>query len=205
MTAGVSLESPPGQAGELGAHMNTARVLDLVERLLITAEHPDITAVDRYGPDLGPWGPTVTQSKVKHITGIKVTHRSTATASLWEAVWPGEQPVPTPEVMPEPSRRATRLLILAARLLDHAKPQQLRGWRLVALPDLGLDTERGVVPSGLSVVTAGGQSLLLRATSTGPTVGSEPAEEPFPDYVIPEGVRTCLREASAANAAPKSA
>ena len=195
----LPLDSRP-QVRKLGATMTT--VLDVIERLLIAAEHPDIVSIDRYGPDLGPWGPTVEQSKVKAISGVKVTHQSTATASLWEAIWPGEQPVTAPAELPAPARRAPRLLILAAQLLDQAKPEQFRAWRLVSLPDIGLAEDQGVMPFGLSIALANGSKMLLRATSTGPTVGNEPTEEPFPNYVIPERVRTCLREASAANAAP---
>lgn len=167
--------------------MNTEHVLDLIEQLYASAKHPDITAIERYGPGLGPWGPSKEESKVASITGIKVTYQSTATASLWGAVWPGGQPVPAPEALP-PARRAARLLVFTAQLLDHAKPGQLTSWQLLALPGLGPDSEQGVMPAGLGVVTADGSKLLLRSSSTGPTVGFEPAEEPFPDYVIPSGV-----------------
>ena len=176
-------------------------VLDVVERLLVAAEHPDIARIDRYGPDLGPWGPTVEQSRVKTISGVKVTYQSTATASLWEAVWPGEQPIGDNTVVPAVTRRAARLLILAAQLLDVAKPEQFRAWRLVSLPGIGLPADQGVLPSGLSIVLTDGSKVLLRATAAGPTLGAEPTEDPFPDYVFPEGVKTCLREANAANAA----
>jgi hypothetical protein len=195
------LHSPVQAGSTLGARMDTTQVLDVIEQLLAAARHPDIAAIERYGPGLGPWGPTVEESKAKSITGVKVTYQSTASASLWEAVWPGGQPVPAPTDLP-PSRRASRLLVFAAQLLDYAKPDQLRSWQLLALPGLGPDSEQGVTPTGLGVVTTSGTKLLLRSTSTGPTVGTEPAEDPFPDYVIPEGVRTCLREANAASAAP---
>jgi hypothetical protein len=175
-------------------------VLDLLEQLLHAARHPDITAIEQYGPGLGPWGPTVAESKVPAITGVQVTYQSTATASLWEAVWPDGKPVHTP-AMPPPNRRAPRLLIFTAQLLDYAKPEQFRSWQLLALPDIGLQTEQGVMPAGLGIVTASGAKVLLRATATGPTAGQEPAVEPFPGYTIPEGVRTCLREANAASAA----
>lgn len=175
------------------------QALDVIERLLAAARHPDITAVARYGPGLGPWGPTSQASKVKAITGVRVTFQSTATASLWEAVWPDPAPVPVPD-MPAPSRRAQRLLLLAAALLDHAKPDQFRAWQLVTLPGLGLEDERGVMPSGLLLTDTSGKQFLLRATATGPTVGAEPAAEPFPDWAIPEEVRGCLQQANAASA-----
>lgn len=183
--------------------MESAQVLDVVERLLRAAQHPDITAVERYGPRLGPWGPSVEQSKVKKITGVKVIYRSTATASLWEAVWPGEKAIPPPAQIPPPNRRAPRLLLFVAQLLDYGKPEQFQSWQLVSLPAIGLDADRDVMPGGLSVVVADGSKMLLRATATGPTDGHEPVEEPFPDYTIPEGVRTCLHEANATSAAPE--
>lgn len=177
----------------MGANVSKSPILDIIERLLIAAEHPDIVAVERYGPGDGPWGPDVPTSKAKAITGVKVKYQSTATASLWEAVWPGEQPMPAPAVMPLPTQnRAPRLAIFVARLLDVAQPEQFQAWRLVSLPGVGLPGDHGVLPFGLSIATAGGSKMLLRATATGPTVGFEPESEPFPDYVIPEEVKTCL-------------
>lgn len=183
--------------------MATVSVLDMIERLLKTADHPDIVKIERYGPGKGPWGPNVAESKVQHITGIRVAHQSTATASLWEAVWPGEQPVEAPEVAPAPRQnRAPRLLLLAKQLLDAAKPDQLRGWRLVTLPNLGNPARQEGLPFGLSLVDADGKQHLLRTSATGPTLGAEPESEPFPDYVIPEKVRTCLNGSSTTKTNP---
>jgi hypothetical protein len=185
--------SPTFNGGAVGAKM---QVLDTIERLLTAADHPDIVKVERYGPGDGPWGPTVQESKVKHITGVKVTHQSTATASVWEAIWPGEQPVDPPTTLPAPrSARAPRLLILVSQLLDVAQPETLKAWRLVTLPDLG--ATGSTLPAGLSLVDRDGGRLLLRATATGPTVGDEPTVDPFPDYVIPEEVKTCLQPSAA--------
>jgi hypothetical protein len=44
------------------------------------------------------------------------------------------------------------------------------------------------MPFGLGLIFADGSKYVLRATSTGPTVGLEPTEEQFPDYVIPAGI-----------------
>jgi hypothetical protein len=184
--------------------MGTTPILDLVERLLRAARHPDITDIRRYGPGHGPWGPTAEKSKVKAITGVKVTHQSTSTAMLWEAVDPDAVPVSAPP-MPPPARRAIRLPLFVARLLDVAQPTQLRSWQLAASPHVGLEAERGVVPYGLMLVGVDGSRTLLMCSATGPTVGREPTEEPFPDYTIPEEVKTCLQEADAASAAPASA
>jgi hypothetical protein len=178
-----------------GGHVS--QVLDVIETLLRAAEHPDITAVERYGPGLGPWGPSVSQSKVKAISGVTVRHQSTATASIWEAVWPGEEPADPPAVLPPPRQnRAPRLAVFVAQLLDAAQPAQFQAWRLVTLPDLGSAGQAGL-PFGVSVVEAGGKRTLLRVTATGPMVGADPLEEPFPDYVIPEGVKTCLGSGTA--------
>jgi hypothetical protein len=179
-----------------------SQVLDVVERLLLAAEHPDIVKVSRYGPDLGPWGPTVEQSKVKRISGVKVTFSSTATASLYEAVEPDEVPVDAPATALSPARRAPRLAILCAQLLDAARPPQFKAWRLVSFPRIGLEAERGVMPFGVSIVLADGSRALLCASSTGPTAGSEPVDEPFPGYTIPEGVKQACRTASAVSAEP---
>lgn len=183
-----------------GGPVTTSPALDLVEQLIVAARHPDIAAIERYGPGQGPWGPTVEKSTAKSITGVLVKYQSSATASLWEAVWPDAAPVPAPDNLP-PNRRAPRLPVFVAQLLDYAKPEQVLSWHLLAGPGVGLDSEQGVMPFGLGLVLADGSRHVLRATATGPTVGLEPTAEPFPEYVIPEGVRTCLT-ASAASAAP---
>lgn len=176
-----------------------SQVLDVIERLLVAAEHPDIVEVERYGPGGGVWGPTVEQSRAKQISGLRVVHRSSATASLWEAVWPGEQPATAPAEASTPRQnRAPRLAQFVAQLLDVAKPEQFTAWRLVTLPGLGTANEQAGMPFGLSIVTTTGP-VLLRTTATGPTAGDEPAAEPFPEYVIPDGVRTCLTAAPAGN------
>ncbi len=175
--------------------MQPSPLLDLLERLLAAADHPDIVKIERYGPGQGPWGPDADQSKVKSITGIKVTHQSSATASIWLAQWPGEeQPIEAPAESPSPRpNRAPRLAILVKQLLDVAQPAELKAWRIVKLPGLGRPDTQAHLPSAVSVVTSAGERLLLRVTATGPTAGQCPAEEPFPDYVIPEGVKTCLQ------------
>lgn len=190
------------EPNRMGAHMQHNELLDLIERVLGAGEHPDITAVERYGPGDGAWGPTVEKSQVKAISGVRVRHESTASAMLWGAIWPGGQPVQAPAQLPPPAQnRAPRLVILTAQLLEVARPAELRSWQLLAFPDRGLEADRGVMPFGLGIETAGGEKMLLLASATGPTVGSEPAEDPYPGYRIPEGVATCLRQANAASAA----
>lgn len=190
----------PGRTRTLGAHM---QVLDVIETLLRAAKHPDIAGIERYGPGQGPWGPTVNTSKVSKITGVYAKHQSTATASLWEAVWPGEQPLDTIPTMPTPKQnRAPRLLLFVAQLLEVAQPAQFKAWRLVSLPDLGSPKVQDGLPFGLSIVTIEDKRVLLRATATGPTMGFEPETEPFPDYVIPQEVKTCLNGSSTTKTDP---
>ncbi|GIM88792.1 hypothetical protein [Paractinoplanes toevensis] len=165
--------------------MNLPEILDVVEDLLRRAEHPDITAITRYGDSNQPWGPSAERSKVKGVTGLKVAHQSTATAMLWGADLPGETPLDVPATLPEPKYRAARLAILVVQLLDAARPAQFKAWRLVALPDMGPTEQRGTFPSGVSIVTADGTRMLLCTSSTGAMVGDEPAEEPFPDWQVP--------------------
>lgn len=203
MTASAVRTSPPARLDSprradkpVGAKVKDTQVLDVVEQLLNAAQHPDIAKVERYGPGDGPWGPSITSPgmSTRGITGVKVTHQSTATASLWLANRPGETPIPVPGVLPPPRQnRAPRLAILAVQLLDGAKPAQFKAWQLVALPDVGATDKRGISPAGVSIVTAAGEKVLLRVSATGPTVGVEPAEDPFPDYVIPEGISGALR------------
>ena len=197
------LDSRVQATREAGGGMTTSKTLDVIERLLIAADHPDIAKIARYGPGEGPWGPTVERSPAKRITGVKVTHQSTATASLWEAIWPGEQPAELPAVPPKPKQmRAPRLVILVTQLLDVAKPPQFQAWRAVTLPELGNPDTQAGLPFGVSIILADGKRALLRATATGPTLGDEPEDDPYPDYVIPEGVKTCLNGSSTAKTNP---
>ncbi len=184
----------PGTRAE-GTLMQPSPLLDLVERLLKAAEHPDIVKVERYGPGRGPWGPDVDQKKGPAATGILVRHQWSATASSWLAQWPGEeQPVDEPSELPPPRQnRAPRLAILVKQLLDAAQPAHLKAWRLVKLPNLGRADTQAHLPFGLSVVTAGGGRELMRVTATGATEGFDFDADPFPGYVIPEGVKTCLQ------------
>jgi hypothetical protein len=154
--------------------MQLARVLDVVEGLLRASGHPDIVEIRRYGSE-------------PSITGVRVRYQATSTASLFGATWPGAQPLAVPEKLPAPKqRRAPRIAIFAVWLLEAARPQEFRSWQLVALPGLGSEKEPGPFPAGVSLECADGSTTLLRASATGATVGSEPDEEPFPDYVIPE-------------------
>ncbi|WP_412748447.1 hypothetical protein [Krasilnikovia sp. M28-CT-15] len=170
--------------------MKLPEVLDVIEALLIASEHPDIVTVERYGAGSEPWGPTEATSKARTITGVRVRYQSTATASLFGAVQPSERPVPMPDQVPPPDRRAVRLPIFTVQLLDFVRPQPFSSWQLVSFLDVGLEPERGQAPAGVSLVCADGTKMLLRCTSTGPVQGQEPSEEPFPDWVIPEGVKS---------------
>ncbi|MDI6102500.1 hypothetical protein QLQ12_28155 [Actinoplanes sp. NEAU-A12] len=159
--------------------MHLAQVLDVIETLFQACGHPEIEAVERFGSDTVPGGPSPSGVRIRYVDG--------ALAYLWGAVWPSETDLPTPETLPPPAgRRPDRVAVLAALLLDAARPAGFRSWRLVALRDLGPSDERGKVPRGLRIVCADGTSLLLRATAAG---GPEraPEEEPYPDWRIPGG------------------
>ncbi|MEV6349250.1 hypothetical protein [Actinoplanes sp. NPDC051851] len=155
-------------------NVRLAQVLDVLERLLAAARHPEITAVDRFGSDAAPGGPSPAGVRVRYTTG--------AEAYLWGAVWPGENPLPVPETLPPPlGRRPDRLAVLTAQLLDAVRPPEFASWQLLGLPDLGPAGERGKAPRGIRITGADGTSLLLRVTAAGgPTAESE--TEPYPDY-----------------------
>jgi hypothetical protein len=153
-----------------------AQVLDVLAALLAAADHPEVAAVERYGQDLVPGGPSP--------AGVRVRYRNGSEAYLWVALWPGENPLPTPETLPSPKRRADRIAVFTAQLLDVARPAQFAAWRVVALPDLGPLEESGKAPRGVRIDCADGTSLLLRATSgVGPS--GDPDEDPYPGYRIP--------------------
>ncbi|MEU4214053.1 hypothetical protein [Actinoplanes sp. NPDC026623] len=172
--------------------MQLAQVLDVLEGLFAASEHPDIKEIERYGHDTAPGGGSP--------AGVKVKHDSGSEAYLWGAVWPGAKPIPVPDEPLPPRYRASRLAVLAVQLLDVARPTQFRSWQLVAFPDLG--PQPGVSPAGVSIVCSDGTAMLLRVTAGSGPVG-DPADDPFPDYRIPEGVKEWHLRASAQSAAPE--
>jgi hypothetical protein len=170
--------------------MRLPQVLDLVEGLLRASEHPDIVSVDRYGTSPEPWGPNVATSRTKSVSGIRVTYTATSTAMLAGQIEPKMVPVPMPAEMPPPTQRLSRLPIFVAQLLDVARPAEVASWQLVAHPQLGPKDRLGTQPGGITIVFADGTQMLLLCQATGAMTGTDPAEEPFPDYQIPEGVKT---------------
>jgi hypothetical protein len=152
-----------------------AEVLDVIERLLRESGHPEIATVGRYGTDQVAGGPSP--------AGVRVRYTSGAEAYLWGAVWPGETPLPMPDELPTPARRAGRLAVFVCRLLDAARPAALSGWELVGLANLGPAGERGKAPLGVRIVSADGTSVLLRATAAGAPM-PETDEEPYPGWVL---------------------
>lgn len=171
--------------------MQLAQVLDVFEGLLAASRHPDIAGLKRYGHDVTPGGGSP--------AGINVKHASGSEAYLWVAVWPGAKPIPIPDEPLPIRQRAGRLAVFAAQLVDVARPSQFRSWQLVAFSDLG--PEPGVSPCGISVVCSDGTTMLLRVTAGGPPTG-EAAEDPHPDYRIPEDVTTWQLAAGTANVVP---
>jgi hypothetical protein len=160
----------------LGYGVRLADVLDVLQELHLTSGHPEIAAVERYGTDPAPGGPSP--------AGLRLRYETGSFAYLWGAIWPGETPLPVPADLPPPSGRAMRAAAFAAQLLEAAQPEAFRSWELVALPDLGPAEARGKVPLGLRINCGDGTSLLLRATAAGGPV-QEPDTEPHPDYRIP--------------------
>ncbi|HEX8346745.1 MAG TPA: hypothetical protein VF657_18675 [Actinoplanes sp.] len=171
--------------------MQLAQILDVFEGLFLASDHPDIVKVERYGKDVSPGGNSPAGVRVKHGTGSE--------AYLWGAVHPGAKPIPIPDVLPAPRYRAPRIAILAVQLLDAARPSEFRTWQLVAFSDLG--HERGVTPMGVNVVCNDGTAMLLRATAGSGPAG-DPAEDPCPDYRIPEVVKEWHLRVNAQSAAP---
>lgn len=153
--------------------MQLPEVLDLLQRLLTAAQHPDIVEVRVYSG-----GPEPARN------GVAVKDRRGGNMYLAGAVWKGETPVDAPEVLPPPKLGVQRIAALTVKLLDVAKPAELQAWRLVALPDLGPTDARGVTPSGVSLVGADGSKVLLRALHGGSQTG-DPAEDPYPDWRVP--------------------
>lgn len=177
--------------------MQLGQVLDVVHRLVVASDHPDIVKVERYGTATEPWGPTVARSRTTTIAGLKVTFTSTSTALLNGRIEPNAVEVAMPDVMPLPTLRAPRFVTFVAQLLDVARPAQFSSWRLVGQPSADPSSQIAGLPYGISFSCADGTTMLLQCQATGAMVGAEPSEEPFPDYVIPEEVKTCLREVSA--------
>jgi hypothetical protein len=157
--------------------LHLAQVLDVVGALLRNCGHPEIEAVERFGADAAPGGPSPAGLRIRYVNG--------ALAYLWGAIWPQESGLPAPDRLPPPrGNRPDRAAVLVVLLLDAARPPEFRSWQLVALPDLGPTGQRGKVPRGLRIVAADGTSLLLRATAAG---GPErdPSDEPVPGWRVP--------------------
>ncbi|TDC42107.1 hypothetical protein [Micromonospora sp. KC213] len=172
--------------------MQTSQALDVMEQLLLAAEHPDITAVERYGRDAQPGG----QSPA----GVKAVHRSGSAAMLWVAVPPRDAtPVPLPAEPLPPKWRAARLLVLAHQLLDVARPDQFTKWELCR--QAGVESP---VAAALRLTGRDGSVVYLRATAASGSM-AEPETDPHPDYRIPQGVQSWHLKVPAPSAEPVSA
>lgn len=156
--------------------MQLVEVLDLVQRLIVAAQHPDIDDVRLYG-----------EGTEQSPAGVAVKDQRGGSTYLWGTTAKGETPVETSVALPPPKLGAQRIAVLVVKLLDAARPGTLQAWRLVALPGLGPTDARGVAPAGVSVIGADGSRFLLRATHGGSQTG-DPAEDPFPDWRVPDPV-----------------
>ncbi|QKW17387.1 hypothetical protein HUT12_23650 [Verrucosispora sp. NA02020] len=176
--------------------MPNAQVLDVVEGLLLAAQHPDYAGAVRYGKDSTPGG----QSPA----GVKAVALSGSTSLLWCAV-PDRNAKP---VSPELAAEAMvcmpgRALNLLRRLLDVARPEQFTSWELCGAPGVGWP-RHGESPSAIRITGSDGSVAYVRATAASGPGGSaaEPKSDPCPDYQIPEGVRQWRHSRSAASAVP---
>lgn len=172
--------------------MQVSQALDVVEALLRAAEHPDVTAVERYGRDVQHGG----QSPA----GVKVVHRSGSAGMLWAAVPPRDAvAVPLPGEMPPPRLRAARVLVFVHQLLDAARPEQFTSWELCRQPGVEVP-----VAAALRITARDGSVIYLRGTSAS-GAGAEPEQDQHPDYQIPQGVQSWHLKVSAPSAEPASA
>lgn len=135
---------------------------DLIERLLTAARHPDIAAVERFGPDS---------------RNLTIVYGSKAKAFLTVVVGAKTRPEPLPDDMPEYKFRALHALKLIGDLLDAAKPDGVQ-WRTVAIEGTHLS------PCGLELRSADGATTVLQVTAGGAMVAdANPAD--WADWQIP--------------------
>ncbi|MFC4146636.1 hypothetical protein ACFO0M_10245 [Micromonospora mangrovi] len=165
--------------------MQTSQALDLIEALLRAAEHPDITAIERYGRDAQPGG----QSPA----GVKAQHRSSDAWALLSADVPPRtaQPAPLPTEPLPPRWRAARMLVLVHELLDAARPEQFAGWELVRQ-----EGTHSPVAAGIRITARDGSVIYLRGMAASGQQ-RDPEIEPYPDYRIPQGVQQWHHRVSA--------
>ncbi|WP_045740975.1 hypothetical protein [Actinoplanes rectilineatus] len=154
--------------------MNLTDALDLLERLLNAAGHPDIASVKRYG-----------QGTEQSPAGIDLADQRGAHMYLFGEQRKGEIPIDVPTVLPTPKYGSQRVAVLAAQLLDAARPDALREWRLVAFGDLGPTDARGVAPAGISMLAADGSRILLRSAMGASKDTTAPDSEPSPGWTPP--------------------
>ncbi|MFI5934172.1 hypothetical protein [Actinoplanes sp. NPDC051494] len=146
--------------------MTPAEALDLVERLLTAAQHPDVSRVYRYD------GAT---------SGVALTYRSDAKAFF--SPMPGKvgvQPADLPEDLGRWTFRGNYALKMLVDLLEAVRPAAVTGWRTVAIDKIAMK------PAGIELSGPGG-TVVLRVTSGGPMgLDSDPAD--FENWRLPEGI-----------------
>jgi len=146
--------------------VNVDALLDLVQRLLSAAQHPDVSSVERY--DGAAKGVVVT-----YRSGAKVFFAGAAGKPRTEPAGLGD------DLGPWKFRRnyAMRMLL---DVLEVARPAGLSGWRTVAIEKVD------VKPGGIELVTDSGP-MVLHVTSGGPMIlDSDPAD--FAGWRVPDGI-----------------
>jgi hypothetical protein len=126
--------------------MSAQQVLDVLERLVTAAGHPDIVRVEQFGGSMG---------------GLAIVYRSGATAYL-SPVTEKATAVGLPGVLPEYQFRIQHALRLLVDVLEVAKPSGWR-WRTVGIDGVALS------PCGLEVDGPAGR-VVFRAIGGSPTL-----------------------------------
>jgi hypothetical protein len=179
----------------LEATVTVRPALDVIQALLLAAEHPGIAAVEPYGPGVGGiegirvrlvWEPS--NSMLAYLAGSDlgpdgrpIDRKPAAKAFLPTVPW---APVPDPK-----ADGGTRdkwlpvdyMLHLVYGLLEVARPDSFRLWEPVGLDRVGL----GHGPSGLAITTAAGARLVLRVY-IGSGTNQDPDDDPWPGYRTPD-------------------
>lgn len=183
-----------------GRNMNTTRqaptvrdTLDVLQALLLAAQHPGIRDVEPYGPGVGG------------IEGVKVRFVWEPNNHLWAYLAgndidgngrqvdrkPSPKPfaesvpwAPVPDPKSDTGSRdkwlaADYVLKLVHDLCETARPDMFQSWTPVALHGVGL----GHGPSGLAIAAGNTRTVIRVTIGSGPN--RDPEQDPWPGYRMP--------------------